>query len=261
LNRCPDCRGAKLIAVGGGTERVAEEVKALIPNVRIERLDRDRVRGKIRRVQVDRMLHEKSTEIVIGTQLLLSWPKLPEFSLTAFIWADQGLHFPDFRAGERTFQLLSAFLLRSKGEVIIQTYTPEHPAIRFAVQQDYAGFAQAELENRKAIGLPPFSRLIRIVVKGRQELLVQRSIESLAMILRRTAGQVKHAKPTAHTLFGPAQAPISKLRERYRWHLLLCGQDPHALHDWVEAGIQAWSKKNTAGGVRLEIDVDPVQML
>src|SRR3972149_9998752 len=128
-------------------------MKALLPDARIERLDRDRVRGKMRRREVAQLLVEKKAEILIGTQLLLSWPALPSFSLTGLVWADQGLHFPDFRASERTFQLLTMLLQRSKGEVLIQTYTPDHPSIRFAVQQDYAGFAQIELETRKALGL------------------------------------------------------------------------------------------------------------
>ena len=266
FDRCPDCHGARLIAVGSGTERVVEEVKALLPDARIERLDRDRIRGKMRRREVARLLVEKKAEIFIGTQLLLSWPELPSFSLTGLVWADQGLHFPDFRASERTFQLLTTVLQRSKsalgGEVLIQTYTPDHPAIRFEVQQDYAGFAHIELETRKALGLPPYRRLIRIVLKGRQEGQVQRSAESLATILRRIAGESRGGSRTAPaSILGPVQAPISKLRGRYRWHLLLCGQDPGPLHDWAAAGIQAWSKKKPLAGIRLEIDVDPVQML
>jgi primosomal protein N' (replication factor Y) len=260
-DRCPDCHGSKLVAVGSGTERVVEEVKALLPYARIERLDRDRVHGKIRRREVARLLDEKKPEIVIGTQLLLSWLELPPFSLIGFVWADQGLHFPDFRASERTFQLLTTFLERSKNEALIQTCTPDHPAIRFAVLQDYSGFAQAELQGRKALGLPPYGRLIRIVVKGLQETQVQRSAESLATILRRTAAEGRDSRRTAHTILGPAQAPISKIRGRYRWHILLCGQNPGGLHDWAAAGIQAWSKKKPTGGIRLEIDVDPVQML
>jgi primosomal protein N' (replication factor Y) len=247
--------------VGSGTERVVEEVKALLPDARIERLDRDLVRGKVRRKEVTRLLNEKKAEVVIGTQLLLSWPEIPSFALTGFVWADQGLHFPDFRASERAFQLLSMFLQRSKGEVLVQTYTPDHPAIRFAVQQDYAGFAQTELEMRKALGLPPYRRLIRLALKGRQESRVQQSAQSLAAILRRISGEGRIGTQTGHTTLGPVQAPIAKLRGRHRWHLLLCGQDPGTLHDWVAAGIQAWVKKNPAGGVKLEIDVDPVQML
>ncbi len=262
FDRCPNCHGARLIAVGSGTERVVEEVKALLPDASIERLDRDRVRGKIRMREVAQLLVEKKAEILIGTQLLLSWPELPSFSLTGFIWADQGLHFPDFRASERTFQLLTMLLQRSKGEVLIQTYTPDHPAIRFAVQQDHAGFAQIELETRKALGLPPYRRLIRIVLKGRQEGQVQRSAESLATILRRIAGEGRGGSRTAPiSILGPVPAPISKLRGRYRWHLLLRGQDPGPLHDWASAGIQAWSKKRPLAGIRLEIDVDPLQML
>lgn len=253
---CPNCHGARLIVVGSGTERVVEEVKALLPGARIERLDRDRVRGKMQRREAVQHLVEKRADILIGTQLLLSWPKLPSFSLIGLVWADQSLHFPDFRASERTFQLLTMLLQRSKGEVLIQTYIPDHPAIRFAAQQDYAGFAQAELQTRKALGLPPYRRLIRIGLKGRQEGQVQRSAESLAMILRQIGREGKRLE-----VLGPVPAPISKLRGRYRWHLLLCGQDPGPLHDWAAAGIQAWSKKRPLAGIRLEIDVDPVQML
>jgi len=256
FDRCPNCHGARLIAVGSGTERVVEEVKALLPDARIERLDRDRVRGKLKRQEVAQLLVEKRVEILIGTQLLLSWPELPFFSLTGFVWADQGLHFPDFRASERTFQLLTTVLQRSKGEVLIQTYTPDHPAIRFAVQQDYEGFAQTELQTRKALGLPPYRHLIRIVLKGREEAQVHRSAESLSTILRRIAGERKQL-----SILGPVQAPISKLRGRYRWHLLLHGQDPGPLHDWSAVGIQAWEKKRPKAGVRIEIDVDPLQML
>jgi primosomal protein N' (replication factor Y) (superfamily II helicase) len=263
LDHCPDCRGARLIVTGSGTERVVEEVRALLPDARIERLDWDRARGKKKRRELVEILREKKTQIVIGTQLLLSWPGLESFSLIGMIWTDQSLNFPDFRAGERTFQLLTTLMRRSHGEVILQTYTPDHPAIRFAVQHDYAGFIQAELPTRKALGLPPYNRLIRTVVKGRHAAQVQRSAESLATTLRGMAEEKgrRGGQKKLLDILGPAPAPLSKLRGRYRWHLLLRGQDAGPLHAWAAAGVEAWSKKKPLGGIRLEIDVDPLQML
>ena len=249
--------------MGSGTERVFEEIKDILPDARIERLDRDLVGGKKRRREVAKKLVEKQAEVLIGTQLLLSWSDLPPFSLVGMVWADQGLHLPDFRAGERTFQLLTVLIQRSKEEVLIQTYTPDHPAIQFAAQQDYEGFAQTELLTRKALGLPPYRRLIRLVMNGRQEGPVQRSAESFAAIFRRMA---EERNPTVEDknrfeILGPVPAPVSKRRGRYRWHLLLRGKDSGSLHHWAAAGIQAWTKKKPAAGIKLEIDVDPLQML
>ena len=263
IDSCPDCRGARLIAVGSGTERVFEEVKTVLPEARIERLDRDLIGGKKKRREVAARLAETRAEVFIGTQLLLSWSELPTFSLIGLVWADQGLHLPDFRAGERTFQLLTLLMQRSKEEVLIQTYTPDHPAIQFAAQRDYAGFAQTELETRKALGLPPYRRLIRLVVNGRREGPVQRAAESLAAILHRMAGEKDRTGEDKgrFDILGPVPAPVSKRRSRYRWHLLLRGRDPGPLHHWAAAGIQAWTNKNPATGIKLEIDVDPLQML
>ena len=175
------------------------------------------------------------------------------------ISADTGLNLPDFRAGERTFQLLTQVSGRAgrgdrPGEVVVQTYKPEEDAIRFAREHDFEAFADAEDPLRKGTGFPPFSRLALFLFKGPSESDVAERAGHCADILRSTGiGAVD--------ILGPVQAPLSRLQGRYRWHVILKSASHRALNQTIRVALDRFGGRGTRGAVTLDVDIDPVSML
>ena len=250
-DRCPECWSPRIKFFGVGTQRVEDMVHELFPQARTLRWDRDTTGGKTSHEELLREFVEGRADVMIGTQMIAKGLDLPLVTLVGVISADVGLHLPDFRAAERTFQLLTQVAGRAGrsflgGKVIIQTYTPEHYAVQTASRHDYEGFYQQELAFRHDLGYPPFSRLAKLVYTARNWHRCQEEAERLHRVLENRIARL--GLPDTH-LIGPAPAFLSRLRGQYRWQIIIRAQDPHAL----VAGLAlpfGW-----------RVDVDPVSLL
>ncbi|HXH20832.1 MAG TPA: primosomal protein N' [Dehalococcoidia bacterium] len=237
FERCPMCGGVRLRPMGLGVERVEEEVAALFPQARVLRWDRDVTRGRNAHEKILARFLEGKADILIGTQMVAKGLDLPSVTLVGVISADIGLHIPDFRSGERTFQLLTQVAGRAgralaadggppAGEVVVQTYTPDNYAIVAAARQDYAEFFATESEIRHESGYPPFTRLARLVhIDGNHDRGL-RNAERMARGLRQEAS--RRGLPGVEVL-GPAPPYVPKWHGRYRWQVTVRAADPAEL--------------------------------
>jgi primosomal protein N' (replication factor Y) len=199
-------------------------------------------------------------DVVVGTQMVTKGHDIPGLTLVGVIAADQSLHLPDFRASERTFQLLTQVAGRAgratrPGRVLIQTYTPDHDALRFAATHDFLSFAEHEIATRRAVGYPPFTRLVNLRFEGTDASAVENTATALATAMRESLSEADEV-----TVLGPAPAPIERRRGRYRWQILLKGRDSKRLRQFVQAQINPRTQR-TRDGVRIITDVDPYGML
>jgi primosomal protein N' (replication factor Y) len=248
---CPQCWSARIRHFGVGTQRVVTEVEALLPEARVLRWDRDVTgrKGAHERLLQSFLNHE--ADVVVGTQMIAKGLDLPLVTLVGVVSADTGLHMPDFRAGERAFQLMAQVAGRAGrrdlgGQVVIQSYTPEHYALRAAAAHDYRSFFREEIAFRAETHYPPFSQLVRFVASGTNAASVRAAAEALAV---RVAAALERLKQPDTAIIGPAPAFMERVRGRYRWHLLVRAPDVHPLLD--ELGpLPGWT-----------VDVDPGSML
>ena len=258
---CNSCGSEHLYPVGFGTERVEERVKELLPGARIARLDSDVAADRKRFMSILHEVRNHEIDILIGTQMIAKGLHFPRVTLVGVIWADGGLSFPDFRAAEKTFQLISqvtgrAGRGRKPGKVIIQTMQPNHYAIRLAAEHGYHEFVKQETNIRDTVSFPPFTRLVSIRVEGASEAGVRKYAAEIAQ----DAGKWCRNEGAARSvqILGPAPAPIEKLKDTYRWHLLVKSNQITKLHDLIRY-IQ--SHHSQRAKEKLIIDVDPDNML
>jgi len=259
---CPDCQNASLGGVGSGTERVEQALKQLAPQARVARMDRDTTSKRGSHEEIIRRWERGEIDILVGTQMITKGHDVSGVTLVGALLADLSLNLPDFRAAERTFQLLSQVAGRAgrgdnPGRVIVQTYTPDHYAFEHLVAHDYRGFFEAESEFRRALNYPPFGRLVNLRLDGPRLAEVEKKAHELAGRLRELQGRKPKYRDQIEVL-GPASAPIEKLRNRYRWQLLLRSKQSGVL---LEFARQARDLFPRAPNVRLHIDVDPYSML
>ena len=224
---CPQCLNNRLRFLGIGTQRVEEEVRHFFPKARILRWDRDVTSGRRAHEELLTKFRTHEADVLIGTQMIAKGLDLPQITLAGVISADTGLNLPDFRAGERTFQLLCQVAGRAgrgftPGRVIIQTYSPEHYAIRAASKHDYLTFYAQEIEYRRKFGYPPFSQLANLVFSHTNESSCLREAERMNRLL--VAEKERRGIPDLR-LIGPVPAFVSRVRGHYRWQLILCGTD------------------------------------
>lgn len=253
--RCPKCGGVAFGLLGYGTQQVETAARALVPTASVRRMDRDTTRRRRAHQQILKTVEQGQTQILIGTQMVGKGHDFPGITLVGILSADASMQIPDFRAGERTYALLTQVAGRAgrgdrPGQVIVQTYNPDHYCILAARDNDYEALYQIERPLREARGLPPFGFLVLLVVAHSNENLAQENVERLANLLLERA-----APPLA--LEGPAPAPLSRLKGHYRWHLLAKGPDPGALHQWVKETIEMLPPSERT---RIQIDVDPVDL-
>jgi primosomal protein N' (replication factor Y) (superfamily II helicase) len=247
--RCPNCRSPRIRYLGGGTQRVEEEVRRRFPDLRVGRLDRDVVerRGAAERV-VDAFSGGR-LDILVGTTLVTKGLDIPAVTLVGVVSADIALNLPDERAAERTYQLLAQAAGRAgrgdrAGLAIIQTYQPDHLAIRAVADDDGQAFYDGELALRRRFGSPPFGRLIKLTVGIVDRDASERDATAMAERLRARARE----RSQDVTVLGPAPAYIAKRADRWRWNVILRGSDPAAL---LDGGLDPpWS-----------VDVDPETLL
>lgn len=255
---CPECRAESLELKGAGTERIEEEVEEAFPGSTLLRLDRDTSRRKGAAKRILDMFLARQGDILVGTQMVAKGHHLPGISTVGVLNADASLHLPDFRSGERTFQLLTQVAGRAgrgeaPGRVFLQTYTPEHYSIQAARDHDYQRFFDQEVVFRKALNYPPYSRLINLVLAANSPGKVEKAASRLGKILRTLA-------PTGQgiEILGPARAPIATLRGKQRCQILLKSKGIRNLHRVAEEGVHRFSQANGLSGVDLVVDVDPV---
>ena len=255
---CPRCHARSVARLGLGTERVETILKERFPAARIARLDRDvaQARGGMQRVLDG--LRSGDLDLVVGTQMIAKGHDFPGVTLVGVVLADQGLGMPDFRAAERTFQLLAQVAGRAgrgerPGRVLIQTWEPGEPAVARAARHDYLGFFHEERPTRSEVSFPPFVRLGLIRVDGADPAAVRRVVGVVAERARAIAAQ---APPEARiALLGPIESPLARLRGRVRWQIMVKAASPRGLRAVLSAVGEG------ERGVRVSVDVDPVSML
>jgi primosomal protein N' (replication factor Y) (superfamily II helicase) len=246
--QCPNCHGARVRYFGAGTQRVQQELATLFPSARALRWDYDATRGKGSHEVLLAHFAAHRADVLIGTQMIAKGLDLPLVTLVGVVSADTGLHLPDFRAAERTFQLLTQVAGRAGrgllgGRVILQTYHPDHEVILAASRHDYEGFYRLEIEHRRQLGYPPFQRLTRLVYRHADPDRARREAERVGRLLQRSL-QGTGAPPE---LIGPAPCFFDRVRGDSRWQIVLRAQDPRPLIPPLPEG---WT-----------IDVDPVTLL
>ena len=252
---CPGCGGPRR-GVGVGTEQVEAAVRALVPGARVARLDRDAVGSAGDVAAVLARFASRELDVLVGTQMVTKGHDFPGVTLVGVVLADTALALPDFRAAERTFQLLTQVAGRAgrgaeAGRVIVQTFNPASPAVALAATHDYAAFAEGELERRRAFGYPPFGRMMAARVEGTED-GARRTAEALARAARPAlAGEV--------SMLGPAPAAIERIRGKTRWHLLFRAPSPPSLFR-VHAALARVAQR-PPGGAAIRFDMDPYSML
>jgi primosomal protein N' (replication factor Y) len=251
---CRQCGERAFAEEGAGTERIESVLGEILPGARIGRLDRDVAAGKKSERVLDRM-RAGEIDVLVGTQMVTKGHDLPNVTLVGVLNADAALSLPDYRAAERTFQLLVQVAGRAgrgetPGRVLIQTWQPEHPAIALAVKHDVKAFIAQELEQRREVGYPPFARLALVRFEAPDDELARSQAEKLAQAAR------KWGAPDVEIL-GPTVAPLARLRGRYRHRFLVRAQERTRLR-LVLLGI---ARAPVDRRVRMAIDVDPVSML
>lgn len=257
-SQCPVCGSRRLKQIGSGTQRVEEEIRSRFPHARIERLDLDNSRKSGFQKDILTRMKNKQIDILIGTQMVAKGLDFPSVSLVGIIDADSMLNIPDFRAAERCFQLLVQAAGRAgradyPGEVIIQTYNPQHPVIQLAARQDYIGFYKKEIKLRKLLKYPPFTDILRLLVSSEEEATAQ----EIARQLARQIEQIIDASEEEVEILGPAPCPIYKIRNRYRWQLLIKSENMLLLKS---IGTYIISKAGYKPA-KLEMDLNPLNTM
>jgi primosomal protein N' (replication factor Y) len=262
---CPSCGRGSLRPYGFGTEKLEQGLKEALPGARIARMDTDSVRRKGEIFRILKRFSDHQLDILVGTQMITKGYDFPKVTLVGVIAADLSLGFPDFRAGERTFQILSQVAGRSgrgdqKGRVIIQTFNPDHYAIQTAMAHDYRSFFEKEKELRAQLGYPPFSHLTCLRLRGNNSERTSEAARRLSLKLKGTLDKWPKRGKDVQVL-GPVEAPITRLKGKYRWQILVKSPDAfltkHLLRD-----VEWFSKRELQpSGVHLIVDVDPYQMI
>jgi len=260
---CPECGSRQVGYFGAGTQRVEKELKTALPEARVLRMDADTTTRKGSHQRILETFAAGGADILVGTQMIAKGLDLPGVTLVGVINADITLHMPDFRAAERTFQLLAQVAGRTgrgdlPGEVLIQTYTPEHYAVQMAAKHDFIRFFNHELELRRGMGYPPFSKMVRLLVYGKSEEMVREAAEKL----RGRLDDFTRAHDGGKIFItGPAPAPLGRLKENYRWHVVVWSSDHHRLRRVLEGMWRGNGFAQPGKGLRLSVDVDPMSLM
>jgi primosomal protein N' (replication factor Y) (superfamily II helicase) len=262
--RCPSCLQEGIKALGMGTEKVEKELADLFPQASIDRMDSDTVARKGAHFKILKKFGDRKTDILIGTQMITKGHDFPLVTLIGVLCADLSLNWPDFRAGERTFQLLAQVAGRAgrgvhPGEVYLQTFNPDHYIFKYVGKHDYLGFYNQEIRFRRALKYPPFSRLINCLFQGNQEKEVISAIEKISRFLKKETQ--KNNWTSFLEILGPVPAPIAKIKGRFRWQILLKGNNNRILHQAAGLILEMGKGLLRGTGVQIILDVDPVDML
>lgn len=254
---CPACGAEGLRELGEGTERIEDELRRAFPEARIERMDRDTTRRRGAQERLLRQFERGELDILVGTQMIAKGHDFPRVTLVGVLSADQALGLPDFRAGERTFQLLTQMAGRAgrgelPGEVVVQAFDPEHPVLKEAAAQDYEAFYERELGFRRAMRYPPVSALVRLIVTDREPSRARAWAEAVATALRESGGEKL-------MLTGPGPAPVERIRGLYREQILVRSSGRRRLVQAVSGALARIEGEVPRRA--LHVDVDPLTVL
>jgi primosomal protein N' (replication factor Y) len=259
---CVECHGAVIRFSGFGTQKLEEEVRKLFPDAQITRLDRDTTRGRDSFATMHRNMNAGKIDILIGTQMITKGHDFPNVTLVGVVHADLALNIPDFRSCERAFQLLTQVAGRAgrgevPGKVIIQTNNPDHYMFEFVREHDANAFHEKELKLRGQLNYPPFTRLIAVEIVSTNESLGKRTAEKLGRALAQQTIRQKGVE-----ILGPSKAALYQIQNKFRWHLILRGQNMQTLQG-ILADSQELNelKSSSSGKLKLSIDVDPFNLL
>jgi primosomal protein N' (replication factor Y) (superfamily II helicase) len=254
---CPKCQSEKIYFLGLGSERVEEELHRAFPEARIARLDRDTVTGKRQYENILHEFREGNFDILVGTQMIAKGHDIPNVTLVGVVSADIGLGMPDFRAAERTFQLLTQVAGRAgrgslPGIVLVQTINPDHYAVKLAAAQDYQAFYEKELNFRRMMMYPPFSAMANVLVRSEKK--------EMAMRMSSDLGYLLNPPPEKLRIMGPAEAPVPRLKNEYRYQFLVKAASRKALNELLQK-IRNYALEHKWGATALVIDVDPLTLM
>jgi primosomal protein N' (replication factor Y) len=256
--KCPVC-GKKLSLFGLGTQRVEEELAKKFPELRFARVDSDSMRGSKDYEALLGRFAKNEVQVMLGTQMIAKGLDYPNVTLVGVISGDTALALPDFRAAERTFQLITQVAGRAgrgdnPGRVVLQTFLPDDPAIQAAIKQDFVGFAKTELSHRREIGLPPFTRMVRIILRDQEQEKLHKRSDQLAALLSEATAKEGDAVATK----GPMPCAISRIAGFFRNQIVMTAATAAPLQR-VLAEVR--EKGGLAKGDRVAVDVDPVSLL
>ena len=255
---CPTC-GKKLSLFGMGTQRVEEELTRKFPNLSFARVDSDSMRSSKDYEDLLTRFGSGEIQVMLGTQMIAKGLDYPNVTLVGVISGDTALALPDFRAAERTFQLITQVAGRAgrgdaPGRVIVQTFMPHDPTIQAAIKQDFAGFARTELAARKEVGLPPFTRMVRIVLRDQEEEKLFKHSEELAAAIHEAAAP----EGDAVRIKGPMPCAINRIAGHFRNQIVMFSPQASVLQRIL---ARAREKGALAKTERIAVDVDPVSLL
>ncbi len=261
---CPICGSKSIKLLGLGTEKIESAVNALFPEAKVERMDHDTTAKKGSVLKILKGLKNRTTDVLIGTQMVAKGHDFSNITLVGVICADLSLNFPDFRACERTFQLIAQVAGRAgrgdtPGKVILQTYNPDHFSIIAAKNQDYAAFYEQEIELRKALNYPPFSRIIQLRISGKEEEKTKKHaffVGTLCNNLKKEASFLKYVE-----VLGPIEAPVYMIAKKYRWQIMLKGLSIKSLQQFMRQLLVKNRSIFYTKNVKVTIDVDPFFMM
>jgi primosomal protein N' (replication factor Y) (superfamily II helicase) len=254
---CPKCAAEHIYFLGIGSEKVEEELHRAFPAARIARLDRDTVTGKRHYETILQDFREGNYDILVGTQMIAKGHDIPNVTLVGVVSADVGLGMPDFRAAERTFQLLTQVAGRAgrgavPGIVLIQTINPEHYAVQMAAAHDYGAFYSKELHFRRMMHYPPFSAMVNMLVRAEKKEMAMRMSSELATLL--------NPPPEKMKVLGPAEAPVPRMKNEYRYQFLIKSASRKALNELLRR-VRDFTLERKWGATALVIDVDPLSLM
>ncbi|MDA8442747.1 MAG: primosomal protein N' [Peptococcaceae bacterium] len=263
---CPVCSSHQIRYFGLGTQRVEQEIAQLFPASKVLRLDADATgkQGAHKTILDD--FRQGGAQILVGTQMLAKGLDFPRVTLVGVISADSSLHMPDFRSKERTFQLLTQVAGRAgrgemPGQVVIQTFSPDDPSIALARDHNFPAFFRQEIQFRQTLGYPPFNHILRVVLASEDEGNLIKCAQDLGGALRQELVAMPKSHGQVMEILGPAPSPLRKLRNRYRWQVIVKGKQVQYLKSVTGAAIKKLYQYSSTGGIALSIDLDPMGML
>ena len=251
---CPQCRGSRILNYGTGTQKLEVELQSLFPRARVCRMDSDTTSRKGAQEKILARMERREIDILVGTQMITKGHDFPDITLVGVISADTSLNMPDFRAAEKTFQMLTQVAGRggrgdAAGRVIIQTFNPEHYTLRHARNHDYKSFYEEEIQYRRVLSYPPFSRMIMLRISSAKQNILYNTAGEL--------GQDAKALCTLHgdvlEIVGPADSPLAKIRGEHRMQMLIKGKNSSLLHQVAAQLVE----NHATSTVKITIDVDP----
>ncbi|GBE03583.1 primosomal protein N' [bacterium BMS3Abin09] len=260
---CPECSGSGIKCLGTGTQRIEEELIDLIPGLAFQRMDRDTTTKKLSHHRMVKDMEDKKIDVLLGTQMVAKGHDFPDVALSAVVSADITMNMPDFRSAERAFQLFTQLAGRAgrgdvAGKAYIQTYEPEHYVFDYVRMHDYKGFFQNEIEMRKELSYPPFGKLIRVIFYFRTKDAAKRITKIISRRIERITPPSPPLGKGGIVILGPAPAPVEKIRNLWRWHIILKGKNSKSLR---QAASIVLDRIKDIKELKTDIDVDPINLM